>query len=183
MDVHRAGIEWCRNNISRKYPHFQFLHMDIQNGAYNPEGRVQAGAVAFPLRDGSVDFLAAISLFSSMFPLDVPHYIEEMSRVLKPGGRLFLSLFLLDEKSRHALDSGRASVPFATPVAGGLTAFPDRPEAAVACEGAFVLDELKSHRLALEGGIHHGRWRGGPGSSLTHEDVLVAVRLSDRLIQ
>jgi SAM-dependent methyltransferase len=176
IDIVEPGIAWCKKYITPRFTHFQFTHLDIYNKAYNPTGRGRAQECIFPMMSKSVDFIVAVSLLTSMYPADAAHYIEEMARVLKPGGRLFLSLFLLNEESMRLLNEGKSGIPFVFAISGGLAANADFPEAAVACDEQLVLNWLKKAGMSIEEPIHYGRWVGRAGPTLTHEDVIVAVR-------
>ena len=97
IDVNEAGIGWCREAIRRERENFRFSHIDIFHPIYNPTGRELATDIKFPMEDESVDFLIAISLFTHIFGIDVQAYLGEMDRIIKPGGRIFVTGFLLSE--------------------------------------------------------------------------------------
>lgn len=50
MDIVAKAINWCRRNISRRYPNFRFHHVDITNRRYNPTGTVHADEYIFPFK-------------------------------------------------------------------------------------------------------------------------------------
>jgi SAM-dependent methyltransferase len=87
FDVSRSAIAWCTENISGSHPNFDFRVVDIQNGVYNPKGRFKSSDLRFPYPDGSFDVVLLASVFTHMLPQDVRHYLYEIVRVLKPGGR------------------------------------------------------------------------------------------------
>src|SRR5689334_6338182 len=35
IDVNRTYIRWCETHIARRYPGFQFIHIDVRNLRYN----------------------------------------------------------------------------------------------------------------------------------------------------
>ena len=74
------------------------------------------------------------------------------------------------------LNEGKSGIPFVFAISGGLAANADFPEAAVACDEQLVLNWLKKAGMSIEEPIHYGRWVGRAGPTLTHEDVIVAVR-------
>src|SRR4051812_47551207 len=39
FDIVAEGIDWCRKNISARFPHFHFRSVDLFNRSYNPAGR------------------------------------------------------------------------------------------------------------------------------------------------
>lgn len=49
VDISRSAIKWPQKNITSKSPNFKFLHIDINNFTYNPNGKLNAESVVFPL--------------------------------------------------------------------------------------------------------------------------------------
>ena len=68
IDVDRAGIEWCRANISSRYPNFHFRSADVYNKTYNPRGRMRASEYRLPFPDRTFDFVLLTSVFTHMYP-------------------------------------------------------------------------------------------------------------------
>jgi ubiquinone/menaquinone biosynthesis C-methylase UbiE len=67
---------------------------------YNPGAPILDGtADALPFSDQSFDFVSAIEVLRYLHPMDIQKAFREMARVLKPGGRLFVTLV-----NRYALD-------------------------------------------------------------------------------
>ena len=50
FDVSPAAIRYCRRRIGPVRPDFQFHHLDIRNGIYNPKGRSKRSRPDFPAR-------------------------------------------------------------------------------------------------------------------------------------
>ena len=44
IDITKAGIDWCRDRITPRFPNFQFQQIDVYNKHYNPFGRYQPSA-------------------------------------------------------------------------------------------------------------------------------------------
>jgi hypothetical protein len=42
FDIMRRGEDWCKNNITPRYPNFYFQFADVWNKEYNPMGRLKA---------------------------------------------------------------------------------------------------------------------------------------------
>jgi SAM-dependent methyltransferase len=97
IDVDERSIGWCRERITPRYPRFRFHHVDVANPMYNPAGGEPAGGYRFPFGDGEFDLAIALSLFTHMAPSETEHYLAEAARVLRPGGRVLASFFLVDE--------------------------------------------------------------------------------------
>lgn len=112
FDVSAEAIAWCTENISGSHPNFHFKVVDIHNGAYNPTGTYKSSDFRFPYPDESFDVVLLASLFTHMLPSDVEHYLHEIVRVLKPGGRSLITFFLLNEESSALITQGKASFDF-----------------------------------------------------------------------
>lgn len=93
MDVDQEMIEWCRKNLSDNG--FFFHHADIFSAVYNPDGR-PTGSYAFPMAADSASLVVATSVFTHLLYEDFRHYIAESRRVLRPGGHLYVSFFIMD---------------------------------------------------------------------------------------
>jgi SAM-dependent methyltransferase len=95
FDVSRAGIAACRRRFRRDV-HLRFEHLDIENGEYNPGGRICEADAVFPIADASIDLAFATSVFTHMRMASVRRYLGETARVLKPGGRAAFTAFALE---------------------------------------------------------------------------------------
>jgi SAM-dependent methyltransferase len=96
LDVSRPSVNWCNLNIAAFHPNFRFLHMDIQNERYNPHGLPFKPPVQLPLADQSFDIAFLYSVFTHMRSQDVDSYLRELSRILRPGGRAFFTVYAED---------------------------------------------------------------------------------------
>jgi SAM-dependent methyltransferase len=174
FDVTPRAVEWCRGAISSRYPSFRFQVLDVQNAFYNPGGAERGSALRWPYDDASFDFAIATSVFTHLRPDDAAAYLDEIGRVLRPGGRLVATYFLLDEESRALIEAGSSRYRFAH---GEDPAWSDDPgvfEAAVAYDAAFVKDRHDASGLPIVS-RHRGAWSGGD-ESLTWQDLVVARR-------
>jgi ubiquinone/menaquinone biosynthesis C-methylase UbiE len=177
IDIVQDGIEWCRENITSKYPNFRFRHVDIYNSRYNPEGKSQASNFRFPYQDGTFDFVFLTSVFTHMLPDDMENYIHEIVRVLRSGGRCLITFFLLNDESLRLLGAGQSSTQLTFRHAFGVyrTNNQDVPEAVVAYDENFVLGLYDKYGLAIQKPIHYGSWCGRK-QFLRFQDIVVAVK-------
>ncbi len=111
FDIIKSGVRWCQHNISSTYPQFTFTHVALINDLYRQEGQ-SAGDFRFPYPDGYFDFVMVISVFTHMVPEEVDHYVREISRVLKNGGHLYATFFVLNEASRANMRKGQHEFDF-----------------------------------------------------------------------
>ena len=98
FDVVKTGVDWCKREITSRHPNFTFKYVDLHNDLYKSTGN-NANGYTFPYLDASFDFVYLISVFTHMSKEEVHHYLNEIYRVLKPGGRCFATFFTYDQKT------------------------------------------------------------------------------------
>jgi ubiquinone/menaquinone biosynthesis C-methylase UbiE len=174
IDISKKGIEWCRNKISKQFRNFQFKQIDVYNKFYNPNGKCRAADYRFPFSDDSFDFVMLGSVFTHMFPDDAAHYLSEVYRVLRRGGRCLVTYFLLTEQSLTALASGESTMDFKHSLTNCRVVLSEMPEYAVAFDQAWLEEVYPRIRLRI-GRLDYGSWYGRKGS-LSFQDLVLAVK-------
>ena len=96
VDPVNEGIEWCVHNISSAYPNFRFCQVDVAHELYNPGGSTPGHEVVLPFPGGNFDFVTMVSVATHLPADEIAAYAREVMRLLVPGGRLFLTAFLID---------------------------------------------------------------------------------------
>jgi SAM-dependent methyltransferase len=178
FDPMRDCIDWCRRQITPRFPHFEFTSADVINPTYNPRGSVAPLEFRFPYADESFDFAVLTSVFTHVRAAHVVHYLGELRRVLRCGGRVLLTAFLLNAESRALLAAGRGERRFAHALGDCWADDPSRPEDAVAFEECWLLRHLSESGFVPRGPIQYGAWPGRE-RFLSRQDVVVAARRSD----
>ena len=182
FDIVPRSISWCQRKTSARHPSFRFQHADIRNPEYNPTGSQEARAYTFPYPDGEFDLALAASVFTHMRPREIERYVSEAGRVLRPGGRLLASFFLLNEDTQLWLaDSGRRvlggelrddGMPYRSQ--NGAT-----PEQMIAVFEQDVREMYASAGFLVES-VRYGKWCGRQDSYLGFgQDLVVAQRCAD----
>jgi ubiquinone/menaquinone biosynthesis C-methylase UbiE len=167
-------VRWCTEKITSRYPQFRFQQINVWSKLYNPSGKIKPSEYRFPFADGEFDFVIMGSVFTHMFPYDVNHYIGEVSRVLKSGGRGWITFFLLNEESLASLSAGRSTQNLIYEVEEGSRADnPNRLETAVGHSESIVLRMFRRH------GIHpeiaeYGSWCGRPTDY--YQDIVKVIK-------
>jgi SAM-dependent methyltransferase len=173
FDISAEAIEWCRDNITPKYPNFTFHHADLANTHYNPDGKLNAATFSFPYGNASFDFAFATSLFTHMLPAGIDRYVAEVSRVLRPGGRFLATAFCWNSDVAERAARGEVQVSFPVEHGSYRTASDDL-EAVVAYDEQDLLNRLQAGGLHLAGEIHRGSWVSKRESSNpSFQDVIV----------
>lgn len=177
VDIIADSIDWCRSNISTKYPNFSFSHFDVADTLHNPNGTMTVDCFKFPRPDNSVDRIFAFSVFTHMYAEQIEYYLAECARILRPGGRAFLTIFLyndavLESAARHA--NTVFDLKFETEIEPGCRINnPAEPLGAI----AFTLDRIQP--LIAKAGLKqtraplNGLWSGYYNNPDDGQDVLL----------
>ena len=173
FDIVKAGIEWCQKRISPNFNNFHFLHSDVYNKYYNPNGKIQAQNYQFPFANEFFDFVFLTSVFTHMLPLDMENYMSEISRVLKVGGKCMITFFILNEASTNLIHLGNSMLDFRYKMDGFLTTDRNTPEDAVAFDEDFVKNLFEKHGLTIIQPILYGSWSGRK-NFFTYQDIIIA---------
>jgi len=173
FDVHAEAVAWCRRAITPRHPRFRFQHADLFNTAYNPRGTLRASTYRFPFDAAEFDFAFLGSVCTHLLPAEVAHYLDELARVLKPGGRSVVSFYLLSEESLRGIEAGTSFLPFCHLHEEGRSRVVDRnnPEAAIAHGENWVRNWYAEAGLRIEEPIRRGRWWDG----VPHQQDVVAA--------
>jgi SAM-dependent methyltransferase len=181
IDVAKRDIDYCRAHFPTR--NFEFIHFDISNPAYAPSQR--SDRVSWPLKDAAFDLVTALSVWTHLNEDDAAFYLKEVHRVLKPGGKAIISIFLLDEMYQASLamrskDEGRFHrTPqdfwvFDQPAYGSRAWF--HPKWADIPESAIGMTKDGLDRLVADAGVDvvqhfQGNWKEVPG--IFFQDVLI----------
>ncbi len=92
VDVQQHLIDWAQRHLGDR-PGFTFTHVDLANPRYNPGG---SDARTIPGATSDHDGFYAFSVFSHLMDEDTAAYLGEVARLLKPGGRAFVTAFVED---------------------------------------------------------------------------------------
>jgi len=160
VDVVRDGVEWCGRSITPAYGNFHFRHLDYRNPVYNPDGTLKPGT-ALPFGAASFDFVIMTSVVTHLDEVATRFYAAEVARLLRPGGRAFLSLFLMTDAARAGCKAGASRFAFDPEAPGpAFEAEPDRPGHAVAFDEAWLMDLFAGHGLRRLRPVAYGAWSG-----------------------
>jgi SAM-dependent methyltransferase len=171
FDVSRAAIRYCQRRFGAERPDFEFHHLDIRNGVYNPRGAVAEIETRFPTADGAMTLAFANSVFTHL-PLEtIRRYLDETRRVLAPGGRAAFTAFVLTPDVREWITEGRSQLPFKPWRAGAMAVDPHWPENAVAYDEPVLREAIEAAGLTLDR-VLVGDWRPEP-TYAGNQDMLI----------
>lgn len=172
LEIQKCGYDWCRNNITPRYPQFHFTYADIYNKEYNPHGAEKASEYRFPYPAEHFNFIYMTSVFTHMLPHDMIHYLEEVFRMLRPDGRCLITFFLWNQDSEKLHNSSKSVFNFAYDYGPYLTIDRIIPELAVAYREEFIRAKLEKTGFKLISAPLYGHWSGRTGS-ITGQDVYI----------
>ena len=111
FDILPRHVGWCSKVITHADQRFQFRHLDLMNERYNPTGVMDPAQAVFPAPDGSVDVCALFSVFTHLYRPTVERYLEQIARVLRPGGVAVTSWLLYDDDRLATVTSAQSAYP------------------------------------------------------------------------
>lgn len=181
IDVMERDIAFCRSHYPS--PKFAFTHLDVANAAYAPSQR--NAKTRWPIEDESTDLTTALSVWTHLNEEDALFYFTEIRRVLKPGGKAIVTLFLLDDLyqkgvSTRSHQEGEYHATFQDewifdqPSYGSDAWFHPKwvqtPENAIGVTSV-GLDRLTAHAAFRLTELFPGNWKEVPG--MFFQDILV----------
>lgn len=180
FDVMANAIEWCQQHITPRFPSFRFTHAALRNPAYNLAATGDSRRFVFPYANDSFDFVFLTSVFTHLLPDEVRHYLAEIVRVLKSGGRCFSTYFLLNRESEGLIDAGLSPLfPFPHRRDGYRVLDAALPESAVAYDESLIRSWYLQTGLMLAEPIAYGRWCGRL-EGLSLQDITVATKAATK---
>jgi SAM-dependent methyltransferase len=125
--------------------------------------------------DGKFDAAIVSSVFTHIMPEEIERYISELVRVLKPGGRCFISAFLFDEEAEAEVANRTTVFDFRYPVGPCLTFDREHPEAGIASHKAWLLGLLDRSGFEVNT-IRNGTWRFVRSYEVSQDYVVTTKR-------
>jgi SAM-dependent methyltransferase len=118
IEVQKCAAGWTRERLAWLGDNFRFVHLDIQNTFYNPDGTTPRSEVRLPVENAWADVIVAGSVFTHMLEDGVAGYLRELRRILRPQGILAFSY--LDSS---ALWAGEATLSVSKDVPDEITVY------------------------------------------------------------
>lgn len=183
LDVHPEVVRWCEANIAWRSPAFRFQAVPVQSDWFNPWGSEAASEFTFPFPDSEFDFVFAVSLFTHLLAPATERYLSEFARVLNPGGRWLMTVFLVPADGIPPPSPDWPTPPgwdpprFHHQVDGSRILDPHNPERAVAHKEEWLVPAIARTGLTLRH-VHRGYWPGRNG--LSYQDMIIGERTDER---
>jgi SAM-dependent methyltransferase len=156
------GVEWCRKAYTDR-PNFRFEWIDLYNELYRPDGTILSTDFSFPAEDRSVDFAILTSVFTHLYEPEIAAYFRELTRVLKPNGRIFATAFLYDGAVPFQSDLPHLHFDRQDERNASRWHVEGYPPLAAVCYAESYFANLVRETTGRSADIRKGQWRGGPG--------------------
>ncbi|WP_460824320.1 class I SAM-dependent methyltransferase [Lysobacter olei] len=169
VEILEDGVRWSRERITPRFPNFTFHHADVANAYIRENGR-EADGYRLPFADGTFDLVYLTSVFTHMRPAVIRHYLTEIARVLKQGGRLLATYYLVDDFTRTRMATTAQAFPYE--LDGFYTGNLETPEHAIAIEVSDAMQWLAESGLEASTPLFGG-WSGRTPHT-TWQDAIVA---------
>ncbi len=177
LDPARDGIAWCQKAITPVYPSFRFRHIDVAHTLYNPQGLLRGASLVLPLGDRSVDFALLVSVVTHLPPDEVITYSRELSRVLTPGGTVFMTCFTIPSDGVPKTVTDPRCNFLRIDDGPSWTGRQDDPLGMIAYDEGWLEARLAEAGFECEP-CRRGSWRGTEAAH--YQDIIVARRRSGR---
>jgi len=175
VDVDRKKINWCKNHITSRNTNFRFHNIDVYDQFCNPKGRQKTSEYTFAYKSNTFSFICLLSVFTHMLPDGVSRYIEEIYRMLRVGGRVLMTFFLLNNNSKCLIAERKIFPRFDFNYGNYALDDAKYPQKFVAYEEKYISELLAKHRLRIQQPIHTGYWCGGT-NLINRQDIIVAAK-------
>ena len=171
FDIVNDLIAWASRTITPHCPNFTFQKVNVYNKWYNPAGTISSTELRFPYDDASFDVIFLTSVFTHMLGGEVRHYLDEMRRVLRPGGRCLCTCFLLVPESLRLIEAGKSSQNLVHPAGEGYSSNPEVPEDAIGFDEPLMMEWIEAYGFKVVA-KYYGAWCGRPITT-SYQDILI----------
>jgi len=180
IDVVTDKIDFLLREMTPLAPHFRFAHVDVHSAFYNDGGLRTGSDLQLPCETGWADAIIAMSVFTHLLPNTLRAYLNEVHRMLRPGGSFLVSCFLLDKyhpgrprSQRYSLDQFAFDHDVAGTAGDMCTSDPSCPEAMLAIRWGYFESLARSAGLTMVRGPLSGSWSGTADHWIMGQDLVV----------
>jgi cyclopropane fatty-acyl-phospholipid synthase-like methyltransferase len=110
-----------------------------------------------------------------MLPKDMDHYFSEISRVLKKGGRSFITYFIINQESLNCIQQDKSIIKFVDTGKGYYSPFTDIPEKVLAYDESYIRTLYSKYGLTINEPVYHAKWSGRE-EGIQGQDVILAIK-------
>ncbi len=176
IDFSEKVIDCAQQEITSRKPNFNFQWHNIYHPIYNAKGTMPMTEFILPYPEGSFDAICISNLFTHLSSIDVRHYLHQIQRVLKVGGKCLFACFLINYESQKLIADGKSSQDLVYEIEGGFCLDPELPEKTIGFQESLLIDWIKESGLTIVG-KYYGSWCGR--KSFTRQDLLIVEKKTE----
>ena len=184
FDILSDHIRWLSKNLSPVTAPaiLEFKHLDVVNDRYNPTGKLEAAEAILPSMEEPADLIIAFSVFTHMYPVEVAHYLRELSLQMTGDSILCASFFLMNQDWEECEAQGKSTYPMDYVLNDHCryNSWED-PLYAIAFREDWLLATCAKVGLVPVGEIHLGSWCGRGSQQPCYQDTIFFKRSSEWL--
>jgi len=172
IDILPQQIAWLQRHLAPHLPKgSRFVHMDVRNDRYNPNGKLHPNDVSFS-GDLHPDLVTLYSVFTHMYDRDIEKYLSELHKISGSNTYVCMSCFLITPETRALEKAGKSTLPMTHRQSEHCWYFSKQdPLLAIAYDESWM-----TAMLARTGFVVHtallGNWCGRTGQP-TGQDTLI----------
>ncbi|MGL6284783.1 MAG: class I SAM-dependent methyltransferase, partial [Microcoleaceae cyanobacterium] len=171
FDLVPQFIDWATENITANFPQYQFQLQNIHHPLYHPTGAIAPDQFIFPYHDQSFDLVCVSHWFMHLQPDIFRHYLQQISRVLKPGGRCIFKCWIINPESQELIRAGRSSQNLSHQLGECWVKYPELPERALGLAEVPLLQWIEETGFIIQERAY-GAWCGRT-SNITNDLVIL----------
>lgn len=99
FEVHEKRIQFLKSSFGKRHNNFSFTYADLWHSYYNPLGKCKTADYVFPYDNCTFDIAFLNSIFTHFLPEEISHYLAEIRRILRPGGIVMSTYFIVNKES------------------------------------------------------------------------------------
>ena len=164
LDTDKNCVDWCRSKISSTHHDFDFKHYSDRSQS-----------VPFPFEDNTFDFVFAPVIFTSLSIDDAKCYLEEMSRVLKVGGKCLILCLMWNPCIEMLIKEGRCNIKSTENCGEYRTIFNPIREKAISYLESCVLLWHDNNYLSIKE-INYGNW-SCTSAEIYYQDYILSEKI------
>ncbi|NEP40312.1 MAG: methyltransferase domain-containing protein, partial [Okeania sp. SIO2H7] len=176
IDFSEKVIDWAQQEITSRKPNFNFQYYDIYHPIYNTKGTMPMREFTLPYPEASFDVICISNLFTHLSSIDMRHYLHQIQRVLKVGGKCLFACFLINSESQKLIVDGKSSQNLVYEIEDGFCLDPELPEKTIGFQESLLIDWIKESGLTVIG-KYDGSWCGR--KSFTYQDLLIVEKKTE----
>lgn len=167
IDSERNCIDWCKEKISSIYHNCHFYHI--------PHHEQKLNTLRLPFESESIDLVFSTNLLLSLMPEEVKIFLQEISRILKPGGRCAFMCFLWNPFIENTIKDHRSGLKLAENCEKYRIITNIHKEKTIAYSESIINEWIQSSKFHINE-IMYGSWSGNSSNNL-YQDIIIFKKL------